>query len=340
MAPLRGPRHRQAGAAGDHARRRPQLQALLARPGVQLRHRPQPPGPRRRAGHGRRAARPDGAARRARRPHARGAPDVLLPRQHRPAQEAPPGRGASARPGRLPLPRRPRPGPLRRDLARPAHPRPFLLHRLRDPVPDGRDGGPGLVGDRHRVRDPARGRGARAPADRGAQAALQPPVAVPGEGPLHQAHPRALAAAVAGPPGARRRRRLPRPVRVEEERREVPGRAPRHLPRPAVLRPARARPVALAVRARRDGPLPLAVRRQCRPHVVRRRRAPPARHPAARPRRRRRDHQPADGRPRRRRAVRGGRTPSRSAGRVRPRRRAHPAAERADQVPRGRGRPP
>ena len=80
--------------------------------------------------------------------------------------------------------------------------------------------GPGLVGDRHRVRDPARGRGARAPADRRAQAALQPPVAVPREGALHQAHPRALAPAVAGAPGARRRRRLPRPVRR-------PGRPPR-----------------------------------------------------------------------------------------------------------------
>ena len=55
--------------------------------------------------------------------------------------------------------------------------------------------------DRHRVRDPARGRGPRAAADRRAQAALQPPVAVPREGPLPQAHPRAVAAAVAGAAG-------------------------------------------------------------------------------------------------------------------------------------------
>ena len=94
------------------------------------------------------------------------------------------------------------------------------------------------VGHRHRVRHAARGRGARAAADRRAQAALQPALPVPREGPLPQAHPRGVAAAVAGAPGARRRRRLPRPVLVAQDRREVPGRAPRDLPGPAVLRPA------------------------------------------------------------------------------------------------------
>ncbi len=118
----------------------------------------------------------------------------------------------------------------------------------------------------------ARGRGPRAAADRRAQAALQPPLPVPREGPLHQAHPRAVAAAVAGAPGARRRRRLPRPVLVEEDRREVPGRAARDVPGPAVLRPARPDPPPGAVRARRDGPLPLPLRRQRR----RRRRTPPS----------------------------------------------------------------
>ena len=98
--------------------------------------------------------------------------------------------------------------------------------------------------DGHRVRHPARGRGPRAAADRRAQAALQPPLPVPREGPLRQAHPRAVAAAVAGAPGPRRRRRLPRPVLVEEDRREVPGRAARHVPGPAVLRPARQEPPA------------------------------------------------------------------------------------------------
>ena len=45
------------------------------------------------------------------------------------------------------------PGPLRRHLPRPAHPRPLLLHRLRDPIADGRDGRPRRVRHRHRVRD-------------------------------------------------------------------------------------------------------------------------------------------------------------------------------------------
>ena len=58
----------------------------------------------------------------------------------------------------------------------------------------------------------ARGRGARAAADRRAQAALQPPFEVPRAGHLGQAHRRGLAAAVDGQAGARRRRRLPRPV--------------------------------------------------------------------------------------------------------------------------------
>ena len=97
-----------------------------------------------------------------------------------------------------------------------------------------------LAATRHRdrVRDPARGGGARAAADRRAQAEVQPPLALPREGALRQAHPRAVAAALAGPPGARRRRRLPRPVLVAQGRREVPGRAARDVPGPAVLRPA------------------------------------------------------------------------------------------------------
>ena len=43
VARVRGGRHRQAGAPGDHPRRRAQLQALLARPGLQRRDDPQPP---------------------------------------------------------------------------------------------------------------------------------------------------------------------------------------------------------------------------------------------------------------------------------------------------------
>ena len=182
-------------------------------------------------------------------------------------------------PGRLPLPRRAVPGPLRRHLARPAHPRPLLLHRLRDPVAHRRDGRPRRVRDRHRVRDPARGRGPRAPADRRAQAEVQPPFALPREGPLPQAHPRAVAPPLAGAPGRRRRRRLRRPVRQQEHRREVPGRPPRDVPAAPVLPAHRAAPVGIAVRARRDGPLPVPVRRQRRRDDVRRGGAAAARQP-------------------------------------------------------------
>ena len=103
------------------------------------------------------------------------------------------------------------------------------------------------VRHRHRVRDPARGRGARAAPDRRAQAALQPALPVPREGPLPQADPRALAAAVAGAPRAS----TTTPTtsarsRQQAHRREVPGRAARDLPGPPVHRPAR--PAAVACR--------------------------------------------------------------------------------------------
>ena len=94
------------------------------------------------------------------------------------------------------------------------------------------------------------------------------------------------------------------------------------------------------LRAGRDGPVPLAVRRQRRRGDVRRGRAPAARLPAAPSRRGRRGDQRPDGRARRRRAVRGGRPAPRPAGGVRPRRRPHPAALRADPLPRDRRRPP
>ncbi len=273
VAAVRGARHRQARAPGHHPRRRTQLQALVAGPRLQLLDHAQPPRPRRRARHGRRPPRPHGAARRARGPHPRGAADLQLPGQRRPAQEAPPRRVAAALPRRLPVQGRPGPRALRRHLARPAQPRAHLLHRLRDPVADGRDGQPRVHGHRHRVRDTPRGRGARAAADRRAQAEVQPPLPVPREGPLRQAHPRGMATALPGPPGARRRRRLPRPLRVAQDGREVPGRAARDVPGAPVLRQAPTLPHAghaLGLRAGRDGTLPLALRRQRRPHDLRR----------------------------------------------------------------------
>ena len=195
--------------------------------------------------------------------------------------------------------------------------------------------------DRHRVRDPARGRGARAAADRRAQAALQPPLAVPGEGALRQAHPRAVAAAVAGPAGARRRRRLPRPVRVPQGRREVPGRAARDVPGPAVLRPARPAD-------RRGSACVLAEMGRCLSPCdgsvdaddLRRRRTPaPRRRCCAAPTTWSSAINARMAALAARRAVRGGRRPPRPAGGVRPRRRAHPAAHRADPLPRGGRRP-
>ena len=54
------------------------------------------------------------------------------------------------------------------------------------------------------------------------------------------------------------------PFSLSQGRREVPGRDPRHVPGPAVLRPVRQATVAVALRAGGDGPVPLAVRRQRR----------------------------------------------------------------------------
>ena len=83
------------------------------------------------------------------------------------------------------------------------------------------------------------------------------------------------------------------PFRSQTHGRAVPGRAARHLPGPAVLRPARAAREPRAVRARGDGPVPVALRRQRRPVDVRRRGPPAARQPAAASRRGRRGDQPS-----------------------------------------------
>ncbi len=271
LAGVRGARHRAAGAPGDHPRRRAQLQAELAGDAVRRHDDTQPPGALRRPRDGRRAARADGSARQPGRAHARGAPDVLRPGEHGPATQAPPGRGSPPRPRRLPLPRRPAAGALRRHVQGPAHPGPQLLHRLGDALPDGRDGQPGLVRPGHRVRHPARGGGARAAADRRAQAALQPAFAVPRAGALDQAHRRAVAAALPGAPGARRRRRLRRAVRLQAHRRAQRRRAARGLPDPPVRRPDAQAPLAERLRPGRDGALPVSVQPGRLPRALRRR---------------------------------------------------------------------
>ena len=185
-------------------------------------------------------------------------------------------------------------GPLRRHLPRPAHPGPLLLHRLRDPLPDGRDGRP-----RRRTVD-------------GIECAT----------PL-EAEVRELRLIAEHKPRYNRRSRFPEkvhfvkltrepwprlslvrrvldddadylgPFSSPQDRREVPGRAPRHLPGPPVLRPARPR-------RRRASPCVLAEMGRCLSPCdgsadaddVRRRGAAAARHPAAPPRRRGRGDQP------------------------------------------------
>ena len=200
---VRGARHRQARPPGDHPRRRAQLQALLA---------------------GRASSAPTTTPNHRALSDARATVDVLHGLMERlgglgvhtleelqtftarvidrPAPQAPPRRGAAPRPGRLPVPRRPRRGsstsappatcaPGSAPTSPPPRPAPGWARWSASPSPV----------DRHRVRHPARGRGPRAAADRRAQAALQPPLPLPREGPLPQAHPRAVAAAVAGAPG-------------------------------------------------------------------------------------------------------------------------------------------
>ena len=80
----------------------------------------------------------------------------------------------------------------------------------------------------------ARGRGSRAAPDRRVQTAVQPPLTVPREGVVPQAHPRPVSAAVDRPRRQGRRTYLPGPVRLPASGREGPGRLARGVPTPAV----------------------------------------------------------------------------------------------------------
>ena len=179
VAVARRPRHRAPGPSGAEPRRGARLQAQHARPALPGHHRAQPPGAVRRPRHRRRAARAHRAGRHRGRPVLRGAGHLLLARLDRPAPQAASRRGSPPRPGGLRLPGRSGPPALHRQVHGPAGPGPHLLHRQRDTQPHGRDGRPRRVGPPHPVRDGARGRGPRAADDRRAQAALQPPVALP-----------------------------------------------------------------------------------------------------------------------------------------------------------------
>ena len=209
-----------------------------------------PPGAGRRPGHRRRAARAARAARRARRAQPGGADDLLRPgqrgrsgasgtsptrcrqRARASTSSATPraGRSTSARArtcaaGCAPTSPPPRPAPAwprwwpapsgsTRSCARP--PLEAEVRELR------------LIAE-HRPRYNRRSQ-------------------VPRAGVVGQAHRRGLPAAVAGAPGARRRRRLPRPVRQQPHRRAGGGRGARGAPA-APVHPAaqrRARPAAPA----------------------------------------------------------------------------------------------
>ena len=154
--------------------------------------------------------------------------------------QAAPRRAPAALPRRLPVPRRARAGALRRHLARPAHPG----ARPTSPPPRRRS----RMGEMVNLAASVTGIECATPLEAGVRelrliAAHKPRYnrrsRHPGEGALAQAHRRAVAAAVPGPQGGRGRCRLPRPVRLAPHGGEVPRRAARGVPDPAVQRPAR-----------------------------------------------------------------------------------------------------
>ena len=140
LAGADGRGHGPAGACRAAARRGGQLQAGHAGASLPGRHRAEPPRSRRRPRDGRRAARPDRPGRLAGGPHRRGARDVLLPGEPGAAAEAPPRRRAARHPGGLPLPRRRRPGALRRQVRADPDPGAQLLHQQREANSHGADG--------------------------------------------------------------------------------------------------------------------------------------------------------------------------------------------------------
>ena len=123
-----GPRHAGPGAAGLEPRGRARPQAGDARRPRGLAHPPRPPGPGRRPRHRRRPARGPGGPGAAG-GHAPGGPGHRRrPRPRAAPGQEPPGRRSALLPGRLPVPLRRRPGPLRRQRRRPAQAGPLLLH--------------------------------------------------------------------------------------------------------------------------------------------------------------------------------------------------------------------
>ena len=214
VARLRGARHRAPGPAAGAPRRGAQPSAGLAGAALPRHDHPRPPGPARRPGHRRRAARPVRAGRLAGRALPRGAARLHRPGHPRPAPQAAPRRRPARPAGGLPVQGRPGPGALRRHLGLHPHPGAVLLHGLRAPPPDGRDGAHRRVREPHRLRHHPRGRGARAAAHRRAQAALQPALAPPRAGAVGEAHRRAVPPPVDRAGGRARRRPVCRAVQL------------------------------------------------------------------------------------------------------------------------------
>ena len=107
----------------------------------------------------------------------RGAARLHRPGHPGPAPQAPPRRRPAPCAGRLPVQGRAGPGPLRRHLGLIRTRVRSLLHRLRAPPPDGRDGAHRREVSPIVCATTARGRGPRAAPHRRAQAALQPALA-------------------------------------------------------------------------------------------------------------------------------------------------------------------
>ena len=192
------PRHRVLDTARlarqvAHPRRGAQLQAGHPGPALPGRHDARPPGAGRRPGHRRRAARPARAARQPRRPLARRAV-ARSPRGSRPPSAR--KRHLAEAPAAPPRASTCSSTSAARSLyvgksKRPAHPGAQLLHRRRDPRPDGRDGRAGRPGRRRScARTPLEAEVRELRLIAAAQAALQPAVAVPRAGAVAQAHRR------------------------------------------------------------------------------------------------------------------------------------------------------
>src|SRR5512133_2000190 len=242
-------------------------------------------------------------------------------------------------PRRVPVPRRRRAGPVRRQGQGPPGPGAQLLLGRRA----GQDRRPAARAGRHRppaVRHRAGGQRARGAADPASPPPLQPPQPQPRTLLLPQDDPGAVPAAVGGPPGPARRRPLPGPLRLGR-----PGRAGQggHRGRPAAAPLQHAAGAAgrrLGLRPAGAGPLPGPLHRRGGPGRLRRPGGHPGGGPGRRPRAGARPAAPAHGRLRGRAALRAGGGRPGPAGGADPRPGRGPPGRRPGRRRRDRARPP